>query len=364
LFVADIKSKYIQVFKFRNNLINEAELKNGFLTGLFIIILSVFHSSCKDDVTSVSRPLLGTAVTITLVPDSINTAELFSAAFGEIEKVQRDLSIYDPDSEISRLNRTASAVRFKTRNDIFLLIKRAVQVSGNTEGAFDITFASTGKLWDFSHDEFIPPDDKTVKRLLPLISYKNLELDSNNSTVRFLKNGTKIGLGGIAKGYAVSKAVAVLRAGNVKGAIVACAGDIQVIGRNHGKPWRAGIKDPRGDSVIGALDMVDGEAVSTSGDYERFRIVNGRRYHHIIDPSTGYPSDSGLISVSVFSSDPVMSDAYSTAFFVLGLDKTEQVLKVIKGLSVVLVTSEMKVYVSESLRGRITFREDLDIIYF
>ena len=229
---------------------------------------------------------------------------------------------------------------------------------------FDITFASAGKLWDFSKDSFSPPDDKTIKKLLPLISYKNIRLDGRTKSVKFLKRGTRIGLGGIAKGYATGKAVASLRKRNVKGAIVACAGDIQVIGDNNGNPWRAGIQDPRGNSVIGTIDMHDGEAVSTSGDYERFRMVNGKRYHHIINPSTGYPADSGLISVSVFSSDSVLSDVYSTAFFVSGLEKTEHLLASMRNLSAVLVTVDMKVYASKSLKGRILFRQDLKVSYF
>jgi len=339
-------------------------LKKIFLTEIILCIISVSCTGYKDDITTVTRPLLGTAVTITLASGSGNNDEFLSAAFGEIEKVQKDLSIYDPESEISRLNRFAADAQFRTRNDIFELIKRSIQVSENTNGAFDITFASTGKLWDFSQENFVPPDDKTVKRILPLISYKNVALDADTTTVRFHKHGTRIGLGGIAKGYAVSKAVKTLRAMNVKGAIVACAGDIQVIGNNYGKPWRAGIRDPRGNSVIGSLDMYDGEAVSTSGDYERFRILNGKRYHHIIDPSTGYPADSGLISVTVFTKDPVMTDAYSTAFFVLGLDRTVLLLKNLKDMSVVLVTSDMKVYVSRNLKDRITFRSDLEVIYF
>lgn len=324
----------------------------------------LMFSGCRGDLATITKPLLGTAVTITIVSENDNKEEIFAAAFGEVERVQKDLSIYDPESELSRLNRSAAAGPYSTRKDVFNLIKRALEVSENSNGAFDITFASAGKLWDFSQDEFNPPDDKTVSRMLPMISYKNIRLDNTGMTVKFIKKGTKIGLGGIAKGYAVSKAVQVLRAANVKGAIVACAGDIQVIGQNNGKPWRTGIKDPRGNSVIGTLEMYDGEAVSTSGDYERFRIVNGKRFHHIIDPSTGYPSDSGLISVSVFSYDPVMCDAYSTAFFVLGLDKTLLLLKDMKSLSVVLVTSDMKIYVSESLRGRISFRPDLYVAYF
>ncbi len=328
-------------------------------------MLGICGAGCGREASGISRTLLGTVVTITLSADNVHTELLYSAAFSEIEKVQKEFSIYERESELSIINREAAERPVKTGGELFWLIERSLEVSEKTCGAFDITWASAGRLWDFSDPQkFTPPDNAKVKSFLPLISYKNVRLDSRCLTVRFLKSGTKIGLGGIAKGYAVGRAVAALRGMNVKGAIVACAGDIQVIGSNDGKPWRAGIRDPRGTSVIGAFNMHDGEAVSTSGDYERFRTVNGKRYHHIIDPATGYPADSGLISVSVFSNDPVMCDAYSTAFFVSGLEKTKVILKDMNGLSVVMVTSDMKVYVSESLRERITFRDDLEVIYF
>lgn len=318
---------------------------------------------CGGNTSKVSRPLLGTVVTITISNDPEKTSGDFDAAFKEIESVQKTFSIYDPASEISLINKNASLHPVRVSDEIFSLIKRSLEVSVRTDGAFDITFASAGKLWDFSQENFTPPDDAVIKRLLPLISYKYLRLD-NDKTVKFLKSGTKIGLGGIAKGYATGKAVSVLRKRNVKGAIVACAGDIQVIGDNNGQPWRTGIQDPRGNAVIGAIDMMDGEAVSTSGDYERYRIINGRRYHHIINPATGYPADSGLISVSVFSSDPVLSDVYSTAFFVSGLEKTQHILAAMNDLSAVLIASDMKVYVSMKLKGRIVFRNDLRVVYF
>lgn len=339
-------------------------MKNGFLHSIIICILLIYSAGCGGDLTTVTRPLLGTAVTIILVDDSGNREAILSEAFGEIEKVQAELSIYDPDSELSRLNRSAAYGGFRAGDDLVKLIELSINFSQMTEGAFDITFASAGKLWDFSSDVFNPPDRAAVERVLPLISYKNIFVDRRSGTVKFLKDGTKIGLGGIAKGYAVSRAVKALRSRNVPGAIVACAGDIQVIGNNRGRPWRAAIKDPRGDSVIGTVNMSDGDAVSTSGDYERFRIVNGIRYHHIIDPSTGYPADSGLISVTVFSSDPVMCDALATAFFVLGADRTKRLLKDLNSLMAVLVESDMKVHASAGLKGRIAFRNDLVVEYF
>jgi len=227
-----------------------------------------------------------------------------------------------------------------------------------------MTFASMAGLWNLSRDDFVPPSKEKVAEILQFLSYKNVFIDKQSKSVRLLKEGTKIGLGGIVKGYASKKAIELLKSKGVQNALVACAGDIHVAGTNNGKPWLVGIKDPRGDSVIGTFYMEDGDSVSTSGDYERYKIYNSKRYHHIIDPHTGYPSDSGLISVSVFSKDPLLTDAYSTAFFVMGLERSLAILKRDLSISATLITSDMKVYVSSSLRNKIHFREDLKIVYF
>ena len=329
-----------------------------------VILILMLSVSCGGKAAVVSRMLLGTVVTITIADKNADTAELFNLAFSEIEKVQRDFSLYSNDSEISLINSKAYPGPLKVSDDVFFLIKNSLDVSGKTGGAFDITWASSGKLWDFSAEGFTPPDDVKIKSILPLVSYKNIRIDESNNSVRFLKKDTKIGLGAVAKGYAVKKAVSALRNSGVEGAIVACAGDIQVIGDNNGRLWKAGIRDPRGNSVIATFLMDDGEAVSTSGDYERFRIFGGKRYHHIIDPATGYPAESGLISVTVFSHDPLVSDAYSTAFFVSGIEKTKRILLLMKDISAVLVDSGMNVYVSSNIKGKLQFREDLKVIYF
>ncbi len=339
-------------------------MNKGLFHSLLIAVFFTIFSACGHEPSKVSRMLLGTVVTVTIADENGNINGLFDAAFGEIEKVHKYFSLYDPESEISKINSNAYPKPYYAGDEVYSLIKRSLEISEKTAGAFDITWASAGKLWDFSGEEFIPPDDKIIKDLLPLISYKNVILDDKKKSIKVIVGGTKIGLGGVAKGYAVQKAISTLRNRGVGGAIVACAGDIQVIGDNYGRPWKAGIQDPRGKSVMATFIMKDNESVSTSGDYERFRIVNGKRYHHIINPATGYPADSGLISVTVLSHDPVKSDAYATAFFVSGLEKTCLILPSIDDLSVVLVTSDMKVYVSKSLKERISFREEIRPEYF
>ncbi|OQA94122.1 MAG: Thiamine biosynthesis lipoprotein ApbE precursor [Spirochaetes bacterium ADurb.Bin218] len=298
------------------------------------------------------------------IADDINRAPFFEEAFKEIERIQAIFNPNDSSSDISRVNTFAFSRPVALSDEFLDIVSIASEISEKTFGSFDMTFASLGRLWDFNEENFVPPSHEQIKELLKFVSYKNVIVDKKAKTVSLAKYGTKIGLGGIVKGYASKKAIEVLKSKGVKNCLVACAGDIHVAGTNNGRPWLVGIKDPRGESVIATFYMTDGDSVSTSGDYERYKIYKGKRYHHIIDPRTGYPADSGLISVTVFSKDPILTDAYSTAFFVMGLEKALAILKRDLSISAALITSDMKVYVSSSLRDKIHFREDLKIVYF
>lgn len=335
-----------------------------FYNRFFVIaIMMLVAFSCKKGESTISRPLLGTVVSITIA-DDIDRAPLFDAAFKEIERIQSIFNPGDDGSDVSKINSSAYKRPVTVSDDCIDILLVARDVSEKTEGAFDMTFASMAGLWNLSKDDFIPPSKEKVAAKLNFVSYKNVFIDKQNKTVRLLKEGTKIGLGGIVKGYASKRAVEVLKFMGAKNVLVACAGDIHVAGDNNGKPWIVGIKDPRGDSVIATFYMEDGDSVSTSGDYERYKIYNGKRYHHIIDPKTGFPADSGLISVTVLSKDSILTDAYSTAFFVLGLAKSINILKKEPTIKAVFVTSDMVVYTSEALKGKINFRDDLKVIYF
>jgi len=332
---------------------------------LFICVCCIpVFLSCRPETNAVSKILLGTVVTITVDGDRGRSSDAIISAFAEIERIENLFSIYKPGSDISAVNTGAFKKPVRTDKEILDLIKLSLEVSEKTGGAFDITFASMGKIWNFGSDEFIPPPADAIKRVMPAFSYRNVKIDDRGNTIRFMHAGTKIGLGGIAKGYAVRRAVNVLREKNIRNAIVACAGDIQVLGARNGRPWLAGIKHPRENSIIGSIKLYDGDCVSTSGDYERFKFYNGKRYHHIINPATGYPAESGLISVTILGSDPVLVDAYSTAFFIMGLPKIQKFLTDRSDLATVLITGDLKIYVSEKLRNRVEFLPGYMVSYF
>ena len=341
------------------------KLKSDYKILIHIIISSLFAASCTfgNESINLSKKLLGTTVTITVIADQAAGEYAISAAFDEISRIERDLSIYRPDSRLSVVNSKAYAEPVKVNNEIMDLIKLSADISQKTAGAFDITFASMGKLWNYSSDEFVPPAPASVKKILPAFNYRNIIIDEDNMTIRFLHPKTKIGLGGIAKGYAVKRAVDVLKDTGIKNGIVACAGDIQVFGSGNGKPWLVGIKHPRDDGVIGTIGLTGDESISTSGDYERFKFYKGKRFHHIIDPKTGYPSDTGLISAAIIGSDPARTDAYATAVFVMGLSAAKDFLKRESSISVILIDEDLTVYVSDSLKDRVKIKAGFKVVF-
>lgn len=311
-----------------------------------------------------TRPMLGTMVNLTIITPSEETASSAArAAFGEIERIENLMSPRLAESDVSKINARAAEGPVRVSADTFAVITLAQEVSHLTGGAFDASFASLGKLWDFSREPFSPPEKREVLRLLPLVSYKNVRLEKRSRTVRFARKGMRIGLGGVAKGYAVGKAIEALKKHGVKDAIVEAGGDLKVIGMKFGNPWRVGLMHPREKSIIITLALRSGESIVTSGDYERFAMHKGTRYHHIIDPSTGFPA-RGLSSVSIIAKDPARADVYATALFVMGKERAIELLAKRKDLKAILIDSGMRVYASRDLKERIALSEKSEIEWF
>jgi len=329
----------------------------------FTIIAFIISCTAQNKTITLSRQMLGTMVTITVAADQVVGPQAIYAAFDEISRIERVFSIYRPESQLYKVNSQAYIKPVKVDDEILDLIKLSVAVSEKTGGAFDISFASMEKLWNYRSDEFIPPAKSDIAKILPAFNYKNIIIDEENKTIRFLNASTKIGLGAIAKGYAAKRAADVIKSIGIKDGMVACAGDIHVFGEYKGRPWGIGIKHPRDDSVIGTINLNSGESISTSGDYERFKFYKGKRFHHIINPKTGCPSESGLISVTIIGSDPSCVDAYATAIFVMGLNRSKEFLKAESGIAVVLIAEDLTIYVSASLKDRVSFREGDRVVF-
>ncbi len=336
------------------------------LISILLAILSLsLMSSCREErLYRVSRSQLGTLVTLTVITTSENAfTRIAEGTYSRIEEIEARMSPYRQESDIHRINTLAHEKPVSVSEETITMIERSCAISRETDGNFDITFATLSPLWSFSKRPFIPPKQREIDRLLPAFNYRHIQIDRARRTI-FLKNrSTKIGLGGIAKGYAIQRGVEYLKREGVTAAIVEAGGDLQVIGTKFGKPWRVGLVHPRQKNIMLAIVLFDMESVATSGDYERYAMHRSRRYHHLIDPKTGFPAAS-LASVSVITNDPVLSDAYATALFIMGKEKAMHFLKRRGELPAILIDLNMTVHASRSLQERITPLEKYDIIWF
>jgi thiamine biosynthesis lipoprotein len=233
-------------------------------------------------------------------------------------------------------------------------LRAAREIGDWTGGGFDVTFGALSGLWKFDHDQDdrIPPPEE-VRKLLPLIDYRVLHLDEAARTAYLTRKGMRAHLGGIGKGYAVDRAAEILRSRGVRDFLIQFGGDLYVGGTRGGRPWRLGIQDPRGaaERSFAAIDLSD-SSFSTSGDYERFFLRGGRRYHHILDPHTGQPA-RGSRSVTIVAETATLADALSTGVFVLGPEKGMALIERLPKIEGVIVTDRNAVLVSSGLEGRL-----------
>lgn len=288
-----------------------------------------------------SEFLMDTFVSIRAVGP--NPEQAIQAAFDEIERIESLMSRHIPDSDISRINEAAGGEPVKVSEETFYVIEKALECASLTEGAFDITIGPLMDVWNFGLPDPAVPDTEEIEQACSLIGWELLELDSENRTVRLPIQGMSIDLGGVAKGYAACEGARVLREHGVSHALIDAGGNIVTVGsRPDGKPWQIGIRDPRGESIedtIGPTLSVVNQAVATSGDYERFFIHDGKRYHHILNPETGMPVET-VRSVTVIAEDSLYADMLSTAVFVLGPDEGVRFIETQDGVSAMIVTDD------------------------
>ena len=280
--------------------------------------------------------IMGTRITVELWADDPATAEAaIDAVLAQMRHIDETMSTYKPTSEVSRVNARAAAGPMRISKELFDLLTTAREYSIITDGAFDITYASVGYLYDFR--KRVHPDDAAIAKALPAVNFRHVVLDPGNQTVRFSQKGVRIDLGGIAKGYAVDRGIEVLKSRGVTRAYVGAGGDSRIIGDRFGKPWMVGIRDPRkGEGeIITSIPLVDA-AISTSGDYERFFDEGGVRYHHIIDPHTGH-SASKVRSATVIGPNATRTDGLSKTAFVLGPEKAMEIYNRLDDIDAIIV---------------------------
>ena len=314
----------------------------------------LFRSLCltapaqAEWVRRVTDGIMGTRITVELWADDRSKGEqAIDAVLEEMRHIDETMSTYKPTSEVSQVNDKAADGPMHISKELFDLLATARQYSEITDGAFDITYASVGYMYDFR--KHVRPSEAQIDKALPAVNYRHVLLDPKNQTVRFTQKGVRIDLGGIAKGYSVDCAIDVLKARGFTRAYVSAGGDSRIIGDRFGKPWIVGIRDPRkGEGeVITRIPLVDA-AISTSGDYERFFDEDGVRYHHIIDPHTGH-SASKVRSATVIAPFATRTDGLSKTAFVLGPDKAMQIYNKIDDVDAIIVKLDGTVIYSKGL---------------
>jgi len=304
-----------------------------------VLLLVFFLCGCAQKQYKEIRQGMGTLIEITVRAEEKEAKSAIEKAFKRIEEIEKILSVYNPSSEVSILNRVG---KISPSTELMEVMKEAIYAGDMTEGAFDVTVAPVVSLWGFGPPARNPgiPQEKEIKRALELVGYKNIVIDEKNNLIYFKKKGMQINLGGIAKGYAVDKAIEVLKKEGIKKAIVNAGGNLYAMGTT----WRIGIKNPRREGILKIINVKD-RAVSTSGDYERFFIGfyagKKKRFSHIFDPRTGYPAE-GCISVTVIAPTGIMSDWLSTGVFVLGPEKGLALLKKLK-IKGIIVRPDMEI---------------------
>jgi thiamine biosynthesis lipoprotein len=312
-----------------------------------VLILLVVNTVQAEWV-GAGRPMMGTEVSVYLWHDDEEIgAELIEDVFAEASRIDELMSTYKEASRISIVNRDAAIEAVYAGDELFNLIQRAQDISVLTRGAFDITYDSVGKHYDFHTGQ--RPDDATVNREKALIDYRLIELDDVAQSVRFKKPGVRINLGGIAKGYVVERGIDILRHRGVQHAIVTAGGDSRLLGDRRGRPFMIGIRDPRKDGEVAMSIPLENEAVSTSGDYERYFDEDGVRYHHIIQPSTGTPAN-GIQSATVVGPDAVMTDALSTSVFVMGIDQGLRLIAGLPDYESIVIDADGSIFYSDGLQ--------------
>ncbi|WP_428742068.1 FAD:protein FMN transferase [Tenacibaculum sp.] len=265
--------------------------------------------------------LMGSRFDITVVAnDSVQGKNNIDIAISEITRIEKLISSWDVNSQTSKINKNAGIKPVVVDAELFELIKRAISISKLTDGAFDISYASMDCIWKFDGSMTKMPSADKISVSVAKVGFQNIILDKSKNTVFLKEKGMKIGFGAIGKGYAADKAKALLISKGVTAGIINASGDMNTWGSQpNSKPWKVAITNPMNKNKVFALFPLVNSAVVTSGNYEKFVNLNGKRYTHIIDPRTGYPS-SGIISVTVFAPKAELADALATSIFVMGKD--------------------------------------------
>lgn len=325
---------------------------------------SVGERPAPNDVRVIERTISAMKTLFTIsVTSAIDREQGYraaKAAFNEIRRVENLMTTFNKDSYLSQVNANAGVAPIQVPGELIEVVDEAQHISSLTEGKFDISAETLSDLWQFRAKPPKVPEPAELALRLPLVDYKSIVTDKKNGTIYLGKSGMRIGLGAIAKGYAVDIAAQVLRKHGVKDFIVNGGGDILFSGKKGSHYWTVGIQDPRDrNHRIACFEITKDSSVSTSGNYEKFFFDKGKRYHHIIDPSTGYSAE-GTVSVTAVASKAMLSDAWATALFVLGVNKAMKIVEADPELEALIVDDKLRIHLSSGLKQRVTLNSEIN----
>ena len=323
------------------------------------VCLAVTTAGCTPNTSAAlverSRVAMGSTLRVSAWTDDRAAAlEAFEQVFAEFTRLERLMSTWISDSDIVRVNRGAGGEPVRVSAEVRDVLTIAQEISEWTGGTFDVTFGALSGLWKFDHDQDQSiPDMREVRRRLPFIDYRAVRINVAAGTVQLARAGMSIHLGGIGKGYAIDRAAAILRGRGIDNFLIQSGGDLYAGGSNNGRAWRLGIQDPRGapNRIFAEVELSDG-AISTSGDYERYFVKNGTRYHHILDPATGEPA-RGARSVTIVANRAVIADGLATGVFIMGPTAGMALIEQRPDVEGVIVSDRGDVLISAGLRGKL-----------
>lgn len=318
-----------------------------FSLALVLLAISLLSRPSQAEWLGEAQAHMGTEISVYLWHDDpVRGKQALNAIFDEVARLDRLMSTYIEESRISEINRDAARHPVEAGDELFMLIQRSLDISILTKGAFDITYDSVGQHYDFRKG--LRPDDETLAEELTRIDYRFVEAHEDG-TISFRNDGVRINLGGIAKGYAVEQGVQIAKRFGVTNARVTAGGDTRLLGDRRGTPWMVGVQNPRNEAEVAVTIPLQNEAISTSGDYERFFEQDGERFHHIIVPSTGTPAGE-VHSATIIGPDAVITDALSTSVFVMGVDQGLRLIATLPDYEGIVIDSTGEMFYSDGLR--------------
>ncbi|PRX27435.1 thiamine biosynthesis lipoprotein [Orenia metallireducens] len=322
-----------------------------------ILLISITLLGCSannsEDFTLKSDYKMGTIVQLKAYGKNLEGT--VKEAFTLIDHLEQKMSLNIEGSEINQVNNLAGQKGFQASDDTYLVIDKALNYAKLSQGSFDPSIGPVVKLWGIGSEKQRVPSKEELAAKLKLVDYRQIQLNPDNKSISLTTEGMILDVGGIAKGYAADKVIEFLKSQGVKSAYVSLGGNVSVLGtKPDGSNWKVGIQDPKAKSrgeVVGVVSLKD-KTVVTSGNYERYFIEDGVRYHHILNPKTGYPAKNGVISATIIAESSFDADALSTAVYILGIKHGLELVNQLDGIEAILITEENQIYVTANLKDK------------